>query len=711
MMNKEKIISLSLAGAISLGSCLPAMAANTDNTLVNRNNIGGSQSSMLPAMEVDKENNIEIDEDNNMEIDENDNNECLKEELNNLNEKIAEAKIRVEEELNSIYNHASSNALAKRKITEEKAEKQHKEIDKKIEKAVMKKNKIHDEEEKRFEEVEATINKKREDLAKLEEEYFLEPARKKTKTDCVETNKHLAELEATVEKEYEEAKKYFEEVTKKADEDLEKVQEEAKKQHEEIDKAIADKLTEINDTVGDVEKELNTISEKIFGIFAKKQSELEIAVKEIEEEKDLEKKEEKIKNFKEEIVKFSDVCINLPNMLKALGELAEKNITCNKAYEISKNIYNSRKFNDYYHELITIFQKARQNHNRLNSNEYRKYNLGEKFYKYENAIFSEIDVKCHHFEKMYNILYCIENNCTYGLDESFYNRFDEALNNLGSKLKKHPAVCCLLKEIFGENFEHLVQAGIAYITAVEKDEEKYDIDEILKTDFIEAFEKIIKTYNISYFNIIEESGINIENNYEEFIKQSNRLQKIKIDIEKLTNIFNKMVAAAEESKTVIEAVEVDDNQAEVMATQTVIEAAIAEAAEEAAEAETRAIIATIAKAEEARAAAIAAAITAKTATANKKFSTEWKTFELCSIKEAVAKAKATITEAKAKVEKAETNKRYFTEWKIAKTKEAIAEAEAASAEANAILAAIEAAKADDNQADVGASAAADDDDE
>ena len=708
MMNKEKIISLSLVGAISLGSCLPAMAANTDNTLVNRNNIGGSQSSMLPAMEVDKENNIEIDEDNNMEIDENDNNEYLKEELNNLNEKIAEAKIRVEEELNSIYNHASSNALAKRKITEEKAEKQHKEIDKKIEKAVMKKNKIHDEEEKRFEEVEATINKKREDLAKLEEEeYFLEPARKKTKTDCVETNKHLAELEATVEKEYEEAKKYFEEVTKKADEDLEKVQEEAKKQHEEIDKAIADKLTEINDTVGDVKKELNTISEKIFGIFAKKQSELEIAVKEIEEEKDLEKQKKKIKNFKEEIVKFIDVCINLPNMLKALGELAEKDITCNKAHEISKNIYNSRKFNDYYHELITIFQKARQNHNRLNSNEYKKYNLGEKFYKYENAIFSEIDAKCHHFEKMYNILYCIEKNYIYYLGDAFYNTFEEALDNLGSKLKKHPAVCCLLKEIFGENFEHLVQAGIAYITAVEKDEEKYDIDEILKTDFIEAFEKIIKTYNISYFNIIEESGINIENNYEEFIKQSNRLQKIKIDIEKSTNIFNKMVAAAEEAKTVIEAAKADDNQAEVMATQTVIEAAIAEETEEA---ETRAIIATIAKVKEARAAATSAAMAAKIATTNTKFSTEWKTFELCSLKEAVAKAKATITEAKATVEKAETNKRYFTEWKIAKAKEAIAEAEAASAEANAILAAIEAAKADDNQADVGASAAADNDD-
>ena len=708
MMNKEKIISLTLAGAISLGSCLPAMAANTDNTLVNRNNIGGSQSSMLPAMEVDKENNIEIDEDNNMEIDGNDNNECLKEELNNLNEKIAEAKIRVEEELNSIYNHASSNALAKRKITEEKAEKQHKEIDKKIEKAVMKKNKIHDEEEKRFEEVEATINKKREEakkhLAKLEEkEYFLEPARKKIKIDCGETNKHLAELEATVEKEYEEAKKYFEEVTKKADEDLEKVQEEAKKQHEEIDKAIADKLTEINDTVGDVEKELNTISEKIFGTFEKKQSELAIAVKEIEEEKDLEKKEEKIKNFKEEIVKFSDVCINLPNTLKALGELAEKYITYKKAREITKNIYNSRNFDDYYHELITIFQKTEQNHNRLNSKKYRKYNLGEKFYKYENAIFSEIDAKCEHFEKMYNILHYIENNCIYGLGEPFYNTFDEALDNLGSKLKKYPAVCCLLKEIFGENFEHLVQAGIAYTTAVEEDEEKYDTDEILKTDFIEAFEKIITTYNISYFNIIEESGINIENNYEEFIKQSNRLPKIKIDIEKLTNIFNKMVAAAEEAKTVIEAAEVDDNQAEVMAVKTVIEETVAKAEE----AETRARIATIAKAEEARAAAKAAtiaAIAAIAATANKKFSTEWKTFELRSIKEAVAKAKATITEAKAKVEKAETNKRYFTEWKIAKAKEAIAEAEAASAEANAILAAIEAVNVDDNQAEAGAGA-------
>ena len=55
MMNKEKIISLTLVGAIGLGSCMPAMAMQaSDEPDAKRVGLGSSQSSRLTAMEVAK---------------------------------------------------------------------------------------------------------------------------------------------------------------------------------------------------------------------------------------------------------------------------------------------------------------------------------------------------------------------------------------------------------------------------------------------------------------------------------------------------------------------------------------------------------------------------------------------------------------------------------------------------------------------------------
>ena len=56
MMNKEKIISLSLAGAIGLGSCMPAMAMQASDVPAGRNSLGSS----LGSSQTSEENNVEV---------------------------------------------------------------------------------------------------------------------------------------------------------------------------------------------------------------------------------------------------------------------------------------------------------------------------------------------------------------------------------------------------------------------------------------------------------------------------------------------------------------------------------------------------------------------------------------------------------------------------------------------------------------------------
>ena len=70
MMNKEKIISLSLVGAIGLSSCMPAMAMQASDVPIGGSGFGSSQSSKLTAMEVEAGAGAEADEveDNNKEV-------------------------------------------------------------------------------------------------------------------------------------------------------------------------------------------------------------------------------------------------------------------------------------------------------------------------------------------------------------------------------------------------------------------------------------------------------------------------------------------------------------------------------------------------------------------------------------------------------------------------------------------------------------------
>ena len=58
MMHKQKIISLTLAGAISVGSCMPAMAMQASNAPIGRSgfgiSFGSSQSNTINIKEWPK---------------------------------------------------------------------------------------------------------------------------------------------------------------------------------------------------------------------------------------------------------------------------------------------------------------------------------------------------------------------------------------------------------------------------------------------------------------------------------------------------------------------------------------------------------------------------------------------------------------------------------------------------------------------------------
>ena len=125
IMNKEKIVSLSLVGAIGLGSCVPAMAVKTNGKPAAKrdcfgSSVGSSQSSRLIAMEADE------DEDNDMEVLKRYTLEQAKIDCKNAQKPIEEKEDKVEVALSATFGRVSDIIRAENTEIEENAKKKRK---------------------------------------------------------------------------------------------------------------------------------------------------------------------------------------------------------------------------------------------------------------------------------------------------------------------------------------------------------------------------------------------------------------------------------------------------------------------------------------------------------------------------------------------------------------------------------------------------------
>lgn len=264
MMNKQKIVSLTLAGAIGVGSCVPAMAVNT--VLAAKSSFG----SLLGISQNNATNTSKKDVLEKLSEDELEQQE--KYALKQLEQDILEAKQEVMNGITGIINIVRYNALAKRKITEEEAKKQHEELKKELEKADIERNRIHEEILENFEK------------AGMDEE--------------------AANINI-----------------KKADENFNKLIKETNKKHEAIEQAKEEQLKKIEQITNETEEKLAIIRDEIFKAEGK---EIEAAFEEAKEAITARTKTATVTRLNIELRKFEEKYLETARSLQELGELINK---------------------------------------------------------------------------------------------------------------------------------------------------------------------------------------------------------------------------------------------------------------------------------------------------------------------------------------------------------------------------------------------------
>ena len=705
MMNKEKIISLSLVGAIGLGSCMPAMAMQASNEPAAENNIGNSleisQSSRLTAMEVDEDNGMEISKDDSIEK--------LGKEIEKLNEKIEEAKEGIHKELGSIFDVVRVNAGIKRAEIERGKlyELQHKEVDAKLEEASAKRDAIEEEKKECLAKIEEAIKncahwaevrnifsksfaelgekvkehfakiaeegepeeikevrehlataekvikesienfaklekEAREHLAKIEEERgepeVIEEARKylaelqETRKDLTELEevrkrlsvievaikeaiegkredlakleetkeillKSLAELEEKTSEHVEILCEYLDKAIEKANKEFDELNAKAKEEHEKIDTAMKNKIEELRNIKDEAENKEETICGEIINILEQKQAELVANFEAIKEEKDPEKKEEKIKNLKEKISELGKICFEIPNRLNNIKEFIEKFISLQKIeIIISKldKIYQEHETN-YIKKICNIRDEYGTNYRALHLDGDEKY-INYKTSENLDKTYDEINKECDEYRNKVNELrYKI---VVYGKKEEIKAETYQALWNCYDKLTLQPEVDDLFKEIFGENFGLLEnmsnqlkrairesnKADITWREARKKyaqTDKEYDealsehvrvgcVQRKIEREISEKMEELIKALHISCFGVAERCNEDVDKQYEECMELDERLMQIEDNIEKAIDEFDKIkdeawtqVVTAEVHAG--EVAEADNNQAVAVA--------------------------------------------------------------------------------------------------------------------------------------------------
>ncbi len=524
MMNKEKIISLSLVGAISLGSCTPAMAVKTDGRTNGRRGCGSS----LGSSQSGAINNVEdVNEDIHGQA---------KKDFEDAKRKIEEVKRIVGEALGDIRTTMCADILAERKIIEEVAKERHKEIDEAVKKTAMENEEIDDKEWKHFE-------------------------RKRAANE-----------------ECEKAEEYFEEVTKEADENLKQIQKEAKEQHEVIDQAKVAKLKEFDGTIDDREKEvdeqLQTLHEKILGIIEQKQTILEAMIEELGNKKNPGKEEieqlKKVKNDIEKYFKLPDALTSLRELIKKFGTFQKIKTTklevsaiykevdkeCDEIDDIVEtceaedHVLNYRADEIYIGEIYTT-----TNNNEILKNEREKF-AGIK------KIHEEYDEICSKTRKIYNQL-------SWHTYDRVLDEFCQKIVEFSNKLKSSPEMLNLLEEIFGEDFKYIAQKcnkfEEVYVACNQTKEEsetylklrnKFEVEskefdemhekfiikddeykeneskmEKLREDIIGKLEIFVKSKHISGLGGIEECCRDIDKKYKEIIDLAKNAKATKSEFE------------------------------------------------------------------------------------------------------------------------------------------------------------------------------------
>ncbi len=564
MMNKEKIISLSLVGAIGLGSCMPAMAAKTDGEpdakkVCLGSSLGSSQSGAI----------------------------------NNMEDVYEDTKRKIEEVLENITTTIHGNILAEGEIIKEEAEKQHKKVDEAVKKAVIERNEIYRVGEKRLEELEeeignpakleeiteeylVTIEKKAtEHIAKLEKEIGdrekLEEIKKVlskfitelevTKEnleeikEAVEENGNSAELEeirkiilesfiTLEEKTNEDLKNLYKEIIeiklKEADENLKQIQKEAKEQREVIEQATAAKLKEFD---GGIDKQLDIFYEKILGIIEQKPDMVETVYDTLTSLGELIKKFgtfQKIETTKSEVT----------GIYKEIEKKHDEINNIVKACEAEDHVLN------YYADKIYIGEiYTNTNNNEILKNEREKFAGIEKIHKEYDKIYSETS-------KIYDQL-------SWHTYNRILDEFCQKIVEFSNKLKSSPEMLNLLEEIFGKDFKYIAQkcnkleeAYVACNKAKEEsetylklrnkaergskeyvemhkkliiknrehDKNKSEIEK-LREDIIGKLEIFIKSKHISGLGGIEECCRDIDKKYKEAIGLAKVLEETKSEFE------------------------------------------------------------------------------------------------------------------------------------------------------------------------------------
>ena len=399
MMHKQKIISLTLAGAIGLGSCMPAMAVNTAPAA--KSSFGGSLGiSQNNATNTSKKDVL---------------GKLREDELEQLEKEILETKQKVIDGIAEIINIVRYNATTVScEIIEKEAKEQHEELNKELKKADIERNRICEEILENFEK------------AGMDDE------------EAADIN------------------------IKKANENFNKLIEETNEKHKAIDQAKEEKLKEIEKITNETEEKLAITCDEIFKVEGE---EIEAAFEEAKKAITTRAKTATMARLKVEIGKFRKKYLETACSLQELGELIKKFTIYKKTTLLERKLeeMSSEPSVGTYYTMADMFCTVKKYHEVLNTDEDCRKRINDAtFYKEEQTRFLNINKKMDDHQKARDALFPLYRQLKRNSDKT-QSVFYEEIKKFSDKLEKHPEVLDMLKKLFGEKFETLIDASNQFI--------------------------------------------------------------------------------------------------------------------------------------------------------------------------------------------------------------------------------------------------------
>ena len=395
MMHKQKIVSLTLAGAISVGSCMPAMAVNTAPVAKSSfgSSLGISQNNATNTSKKDVLGKLREDE------------------LEQLEKEILETKQKVIDGITEIINIVRYNATTiSCKIIEKEAKEQHEELNKELKKADIEKNKLCEEILENFEK------------AGMDDE------------EAADIN------------------------IKKANENFNKLIEETNEKHKAIDQAMEDKLKEIEKITNETEKKLAITCDEIFKVEGEEiEAAFEEAKKAITtraKTATMARLKVEIRKFRKKYLEISCSLQELGELIKNFTIYKKIAPLERKLEEMSlePSVGAGRAMEE-------MFYTVKKYHEVLNTHEYCRKRINDAtFYKEEQTRFLNINKKKDDHQKAKDALFSLYIQLKRNNDKT-QSVFYEEIKKFNDKLEKHPEVLDMFKKLFGEKFETLIDAS------------------------------------------------------------------------------------------------------------------------------------------------------------------------------------------------------------------------------------------------------------